>query len=58
MDGWKTPIKGIKRFEDLPANAKNYMKKLEELVQVRMDIVSTGPERENTLVLNNPFAQA
>jgi adenylosuccinate synthase len=57
MDGWKTPIKGIKRFEDLPANAKSYMKKLEELVQVRIDIVSTGPERENTLVLNNPFTQ-
>ena len=57
IDGWKAPIKGIEKYENLPANAKNYMKRLEELVQVRIDIVSTGPERENTLVLNNPFAQ-
>jgi adenylosuccinate synthase len=57
IDGWKAPIKGIEKYEDLPANAKNYMKRLEELVQVRIDIVSTGPERENTLVLNNPFVQ-
>ena len=57
MEGWKTATKGVMKFEDLPAKATNYLRKLEELVQVRIDIVSTGPERENTLVLNNPFAQ-
>jgi adenylosuccinate synthase len=56
VDGWKTPIKGIKKYEDLPANARSYLKRLEDLAQVRIDIISTGPERENTLVLHNPFA--
>lgn len=55
MEGWKTSTKGIKKYEDLPLNAKNYLKRLEELIQVKIDIVSTGPERENTILLKNPF---
>ncbi len=55
MEGWKTSIKGIKKYDDLPSNAKKYLKKLEELVQGKIDVISTGPERENTIVLKNPF---
>lgn len=55
MEGWKTSTKGIKKYEDLPLNAKNYLKRLEELIQAKIDIVSTGPERENTILLKNPF---
>jgi adenylosuccinate synthase len=55
LDGWKQPIKGIQRYEDLPANAKKYLKRLEELVDARIDIISTGPERESTIILTNPF---
>jgi len=57
IDGWETPLKGTKKYGDLPSNAKAYLKRLEELVQARIDIISTGPERENTIVLKNPFIQ-
>ncbi|MCX5814074.1 MAG: adenylosuccinate synthase [Proteobacteria bacterium] len=57
MDGWETPLKGIKKYGDLPSNAKSYLKRLEELVHSKIDIISTGPERENTIVLKNPFIQ-
>jgi adenylosuccinate synthase len=57
IDGWDTPLKGIKKYGDLPLKAKAYLKRLEELVQAKVDIISTGPERENTIVLKNPFIQ-
>lgn len=55
MDGWKSSTRGITRYEDLPVNAKNYLQRLGELVDARIDVVSTGPERESTIILNNPF---
>ena len=55
MEGWKTPITDITRYEDLPLNTKKYLRRLEELLQVRIDIVSVGPDRKNTIVLKNPF---
>ena len=57
MPGWDTPVKGIRTYGDLPLNAKSYLKRLEELIQAKIDIISTGPERENTIVLKNPFIQ-
>jgi len=51
-------LSSVKRYmsqDDLPENAKNYLKRLEEMVGVPVDIVSTGPEREETIVLNHPF---
>jgi adenylosuccinate synthase len=56
MEGWRSPLKNVKRYEDLPLNAKRYLSRLEELLEVRIDIISTGPDRQNTIVLNNPFA--
>jgi adenylosuccinate synthase len=55
MDGWKQPINGVARFEDLPENAKRYVKRLEELIGVPVAIVSTGARRDSTLILQNPF---
>jgi len=49
------PIKGIKSFDELPVNAKHYLKRLEELLETRIDIISTGPERENTIIINKCF---
>jgi adenylosuccinate synthase len=55
MPGWKESTVGVKRWTDLPANARAYLKRLEELCEVPVDIVSTGPERDETIVLRHPF---
>jgi adenylosuccinate synthase len=57
MDGWRTPIRNVRRYEELPENAKKYLKRLEELLGVPIVVISTGPERESTIVLKNPFAR-
>jgi adenylosuccinate synthase len=56
VPGWKTSTKGITRFEDLPLNARKYLQRLEELAGVPIDIISTGAERTDTIILRNPFA--
>jgi adenylosuccinate synthase len=55
MPGWSESTVGVKNLDDLPENARNYLKRLEEMVGVPVDIVSTGPERDETIVLNHPF---
>ncbi len=55
MAGWQQSTIGTHNFEDLPIEAQNYIKKIEELSQLPVDILSTGPDREETLILNNPF---
>ena len=56
MDGWTEISKGVTELDKLPANALAYIKRLEELVGVEISILSTGPERNETIVLKNPFA--
>jgi adenylosuccinate synthase len=56
MPGWKESTLGIKSFEDLPENAKSYLKKIEEVTETPIDIVSTGPDRNETVILRHPFA--
>jgi adenylosuccinate synthase len=56
MPGWKESTIGIKSFEDLPENAKSYLKKIEEVTETPIDIVSTGPDRNETVILRHPFA--
>lgn len=57
LPGWKgTTTAGITDFTALPENAKAYIKRLEELVGVKVTILSTGPERDETIILENPFA--
>ncbi len=55
MPGWKQSTVGIKQYDELPAKAKAYIERIQELVGVPVDIVSTGPERNETIVLRHPF---
>ena len=55
MPGWSENTKGIKSLEDLPQAARDYISRLEELVDVPIDIVSTGPDRAETIVLKDPY---
>jgi adenylosuccinate synthase len=55
MPGWRESTVGIKSFEDLPADARRYLARMQELAGVPIDIVSTGPDREQTIVLRHPF---
>ena len=47
--GWKTDISQIKTYHDLPENAKKYLNRLEELIEIPISIVSVGPDREQTI---------
>ena len=55
MKGWEGSTVGIKRFNDLPSEAKLYIKRVEELIECKIILVSTSPERSDTIVLENPF---
>ncbi|MBF0437384.1 MAG: adenylosuccinate synthase [Magnetococcales bacterium] len=55
LPGWKTSLSQAKCLEDLPPEALAYIRKLEELTGVRVSILSTGPDRDQTMVLENPF---
>jgi adenylosuccinate synthase len=58
MPGWTTPTTGIKSYKKLPPQAKRYLKRIEELAECRIDIISTGSKRDETIVLRNPLARA
>ena len=53
LPGWEESTVGAVDWESLPKNAQNYIKKIEDLVGVKVDIVSTGPDREETMILND-----
>jgi adenylosuccinate synthase len=53
--GWTESTVGVTDYERLPLNARRYIERLGELVGVPVDIVSTGPDRDQTIVLRNPF---
>jgi adenylosuccinate synthase len=53
--GWNEDISNIKIFEELPENARKYLKRIEDLTQTPIAIVSVGPARDETIVLKNPF---
>ena len=53
--GWKESTFGVKAFADLPVNAQAYLKRLETLVGAPIDIISTGPDRSETIVLRHPL---
>ena len=56
MPGWSESTVGVTKFEELPENAKKYIRRLEELAGVPVAIISTGPEREQTIMLIDPMA--
>ena len=53
--GWKSKTQGIKKFENLPKNAKIYIKAIEEFIETKISSISTSPEREDTILLIDPF---
>ncbi len=55
LPGWKDSTTGLRRIEALPANAKAYVRFIEEAVGAPVDMISTGPDREQTIVLRHPF---
>ena len=55
MPGWKESTIGVKSHDALPVNAQRYLARLQELAGVPIDIISTGPDREQTIVLRHPF---
>jgi adenylosuccinate synthase len=56
LPGWTESTLGAKTLEELPENARSYIRYLEEKVEAPIDIISTGPDRNETIVLRHPFA--
>ncbi len=55
MPGWKESTVGLTRFKQLPRAAQSYLNRIEKICGVPIDLISTGPEREQTIVLRHPF---
>ena len=55
VPGWSESTIGVKKLEDLPANARAYLKRIEEVTGAPIDIISTGPDRAETIVQRHPF---
>ena len=55
LDGWDGSIVGIRKIEDLPNQAKSYVKRIEKLIGCEIILISTSPEREDTILIENPF---
>lgn len=55
LPGWSESISGITSFEELPNNAKSFIRRIEYLLGISVEIVSTGPDRNETIILCNPF---
>ena len=55
LPGWQEDISGIRKFEDLPSNVKGYLERIAALTETPVSIISVGPDREQTIVLRNPF---
>lgn len=55
FSGWKASTKGLRNLKDLPENAKKYVKGIEDFTGVKISSISTSPERQDTILLENPF---
>jgi adenylosuccinate synthase len=58
LPGWRTDIRAIRRYADLPEAAHRYLSRIEALTGIPIQIVSVGPGRNETMVLHNPFCQS
>ena len=56
MPGWTETTAGVTEFDKLPENAKAYIAKIEELIGIKVAILSTGPDRNETIILEQPFS--
>ena len=55
LPGWTDSTVGVRSFDALPANARAYLRRVEALAGVPLAMVSTGPERDDTILLHHPF---
>ncbi len=55
IPGWSESTVGATTYEELPQNAQDYLARIEELVSTPIDIISTGPDREQTIIKSHPF---
>ena len=53
--GWRTNTKGVRNFKDLPDNAKKYIHAVEDFIGAKISSISTSPEREDTILVEDPF---
>ena len=53
--GWQESTVGVTNYDDLPEKARAYLSRIEELAGVPIDIISTGPDREQTIIKSHPF---
>jgi adenylosuccinate synthase len=53
MAGWTETTAGLKNYAELPENAKKYLKRIEEIIETPIDIISTGPDRVETILIND-----
>lgn len=56
LEGWSESTHGAKNIKDLPSNAVKYIKRIEEIIEAPIDLISTSPKREDTILLKDPFA--
>ena len=56
LPGWEESTFGARSLDDLPANARAYIQYIERTVEVPVDIISTGPDREETIINRHPFS--
>jgi adenylosuccinate synthase len=56
MPGWSESTFGVTSYDALPANAKAYLNRLAEVIETPIDIISTGPDRDQTIILRDPYA--
>ena len=55
MAGWDESTVGVTGYDSLPGNARRYLERIEELAGIPLDIISTGPDREQTILKRHPF---
>ena len=53
--GWDEPLRGVRRFEDLPASTKRYLDAVEEIAGIPLEVISVGPGRDETIIRQHPF---
>ena len=54
-DGWDETTRGARSWADLPARAIKYIKRIEEMIEAPVILLSTSPEREDTILMKDPF---
>jgi len=55
MEGWSETTQGARTWRDLPANAVKYVRRIEELIGAPVALLSTSPQREDTILVRDPF---